>query len=584
MCGFTVIIKKNKSKKIDESLKRKILLSQKHRGPYNSRILEKKNMIFFHNRLSIIDLSQKASQPMTCKKTGNIIVFNGEIYNFKELKRNYLNNEMFETDSDTEVILKLYNLFKENIHKYLNGIFSFVIYDCEKNKLFLIRDRFGVKPLVYYEDKEFFVCSTEIRSINLLRGKVDLNFSNIREYLKFGLIHHNDRTFYTKIRTFKPSTFKIYDLNKEKIIHNEKYWELKKNRSFIQKNYEDFKAAYNTYFENSLKRNLTSDVPVALLLSSGADSTYLYKNLNKLGYDNMNSFSFGWENKKYDESLLTKKILNLNSKSHKILKIDFKNFFSDLSKAIKYNEGPIGGFGTLGIFKLMNLIRDYGYKVTLSGEGSDELNLGYFNLNLSFLIDNLKSNKKEFNKFCKVNKIKNDIKYLKKKFLSDNVYAPDGTELGERSKTKVSFNTDQLTRYYLFKIKLPKLLHWQDKCSAAFGIETRVPFLDHDLATFVYSNPNKFKIRNLVSKSHIRDNKNMNIPKKFVPTPQRETLKKMSASILEILDNGHLVKENLINFEKFKKDYGKYKKSNELGNSFFIWKLLNLELFMSNFK
>lgn len=118
----------------------------------------------------------------------------------------------------------------------------------------------------------------------------------------------------------------------------------------------------------------------------------------------------------------------------------------------------------------------------------------------------------------------------------------------------------------------------------SFWYRNKGPFLDHDLATFVYSNPNKFKIRNLVSKSHIRDNKNMNIPKKFVPTPQRETLKKMSASILEILDNGHLVKENLINFEKFKKDYGKYKKSNELGNSFFIWKLLNLELFMSNFK
>ena len=582
MCGFTVIIKKSKSKKIDESLKKKILLSQKHRGPDNSEILEKKNMIFFHNRLSIIDLSQKASQPMTCKKTGNIIVFNGEIYNFKEIKRNYLGNEKFETNSDTEVILKLYNRFKENIHKYLNGIFSFVIYDYKRNKLFLIRDRFGVKPLIYYEDKELFICSTEIRSINLVRDKVDLDFSIIREYLNYGLIHHSDKTFYSKIKTFKPSTFKIYDLDKKKIIHNEKYWELKKNKSFIQKNYEDFKAIHDIYFQNSLKRNLTSDVPVALLLSSGADSTYLYKNLNKLGYENMNSFSYGWENKKYDESLPTKKELNLNSKSHKILKIDFKDFFSDLSKAIEHNEGPIGGFGTLGVFKLMKLVKKNGYKVTLSGEGSDELNLGYFNQNLSFLIDNLKNNKEEFNRFCKINKIKNNIKFLKKTFLSDGIYAPDGTQLGESVNNEATLNTDQLTKNYLFKIKLPKLLHWQDRCSAAFGIETRVPFLDHDLATFIYSNPNKFKIRNLVSKSHIRDNKNMNVPKKFVPTPQREILKKMSTNILEILCDGYLVKQNLINFEKFKKNYLKYKRSNELGNSFFIWKLLNLELFIGN--
>lgn len=583
MCGFTVIIKKTKNKKIDETLKKKILLSQTHRGPDNSKILEKKNIIFFHNRLSIIDLSQKASQPMTCKKTGNIIVFNGEIYNFKELKQNYLRNEKFETSSDTEVILKLYNRFKENIHKYLNGIFSFVIYDNKRNKLFLIRDRFGVKPLIYFEDKELFVCSTETRSINLVRGKLALNFSIIKEYLNYGLIHHNEKTFYSKIKTLKPSTFKIYDLNKKEFIHNEKYWKLEKNKSLIQKNYEDFKDIHDIYFQNSLKKNLTSDVPIALLLSSGADSTYLYKNLKKLGYENMKSFSYGWENKKYDESLQTKKELNLNSKSHQILKIDFKDFFSDLSKAIEYNEGPIGGFGTLGVFKLMKLVKKSGYKVTLSGEGSDELNLGYFNQNLSFLIDNLRNNKEEFNRFCKINKIKNNVKFLKKTFLSNGIYAPDGTQLGESVNNKSSLNTDQLTTNYLFKIKLPKLLHWQDRCSGAFGIETRVPFLDHDLATFVYSNPNKYKIRNLVSKIHIKDDKNINVPKKFVPTPQREILKKMSSNILEILNEGNLVKQNLINFNKFKKNYIKYKKSNELGNSFFIWKLLNLELFLENY-
>ena len=258
MCGFTFIIKKIKNKKIDESLKKKILQSQTHRGPDNSKLLEKKNIIFFHNRLSIIDLSQKASQPMTCKKTGNIIVFNGEIYNFKELKQNYLRNEKFETSSDTEVILKLYNRFKENIHKYLNGIFSFVIYDNKRNKLFLIRDRFGVKPLLYFEDKELFVCSTETRSINLVRGKVDLNFSIIREYLNYGLIHHNEKTFYSKIKILKPSTFKVYDLNKKEFIHNEKYWKLEKNKSLIQKNYEDFKDVHDIYFHcGELVHNLS---------------------------------------------------------------------------------------------------------------------------------------------------------------------------------------------------------------------------------------------------------------------------------------------------------------------------------------
>ena len=582
MCGFTVIINKN-NKNLTNILKNKILNSQIHRGPDYSKIIERDNITFFHNRLSILDLSQKANQPMICKKTGNIIVFNGEIFNFIEIKKKYFKNYKFTTNSDTEVLLELFRRYGKEMNKFLNGIFSFVIFDNSNKKLYLVRDRFGVKPLCYFENEDFFICATEAKPINIINNKNNLNFRKIKEYLDFGLIHQDEHTLIKGIKKIKPATYLIYDLKKLKFIFSEKYWLLKKEKKLIQENAEDFKEAYKKEFKKALKRNLISDVPIALLLSSGADSNYIYSMLEEMNYQNLKSFSYGWKDLKYDESLITQKKLNLKKDSHEIVFIDEKDFFDDLKSSIKFNEGPIGGMGTLALYKLMKHIKKRKFKVTISGEGSDELNLGYFNQQLAYHISEKEKYPKYYHQFCKFNKISNNVKILKNTFLLDAIYAPDGSILGKKKVGKKTLTLDKITKNYINSSKLPKLLHWQDRCGGAFGIETRVPFLDHDLATFTYSNPDKYKIIGNSSKIHLKNLESANEKKKYVVTPQREILKKQHKIILDIIENGHLVKHDLINYKFFKDEYISYVKKKDLGNSFFVWKILNLELFIGNY-
>ena len=254
-----------------------------------------------------------------------------------------------------------------------------------------------------------------------------------------------------------------------------------------------------------------------------------------------------------------------------------------MKSAIKFNEGPLGGLGTLALFKLMKYINKKKFKVTISGEGSDELNLGYFNQQLAYHVAKKKFNQKNFNNFCKFNKIPNNTDFLKKTFLLNAAYAPDGTILSKVKLHKEILSLDKITKKYINAIKLPKLLHWQDRCGGAFGIETRVPFLDHELATFTYSNPDKFKIEGNISKIHLKNFEFAKESKKYVVTPQREILKKQYKVILDIINNGFLVKNNLINYNDFKKEYYSYVKQKNLGNSFFVWKVLNLELFMGKY-
>ena len=581
MCGFTILVNKNK-RNISDNLKKKILIAQNHRGPDFSKIVKKENIIFFHNRLSILDLSKKANQPMICKKTGNIIVFNGEIFNFNEIKKLYFKNHKFNTNSDTEVLLELFKRFGKGMMKFINGIFSFVIFDNLRKELFLVRDRFGVKPLCFYEDNNFFICSTEVKPINILNKK-DFNQNKIKEYLNYGLIHQDNETFFKGINKLNPASFCLYSLKKFKLINYEKYWNLKKDKNLVQKNSKEFKDAYKYYFQLALKRNLVSDVPIALLLSSGADSSYIHRNLTEMNFKNIKSFSFGWKDPKYDESFETKKLLGLKKNSHETLFVNEKNIFDDLKSAIEFNEGPLGGLGTLALFKLMKCINKKKYKVTISGEGSDELNLGYFNQQLAYHVSKKKINQKDFNNFCKFNKIPNNIDFLKKTFLLNAAYAPDGTILSKDKSYKQILSLDKITKKYINSIKLPKLLHWQDRCGGAFGIETRVPFLDHELATFTYSNPDKFKIEGNFSKIHLKNFELRKESKKYVVTPQREILKKQYKIILDIINNGYLVKNDLIKYNEFKKEYYSYVKQKNLGNSFFVWKVLNLELFMGNY-
>lgn len=584
MCGFTLLYKKTKAKlSIAEINKLKSL--QIHRGPDTKSYKIKDNLYFFHNRLKIIDLSNNSNQPLISFSTGNIILFNGEIYNYNEIKKLYLNNEKFRTNSDTEVILKLYEKYGIKYFDKLNGIFSFVIYDKKKGNIISCRDRFGIKPLYIFDNNDHLIFSTEIRPIKYLNS-LDINEKVILSYLNTGELCNSKKTFFENVYHHDTSTVNIYSINLKKKIKSFKYWKLKKDKDLYCNTREEFLENYNYFFKKSLKLNLISDRPIGLALSSGIDSSYILEQLQNENLNNYMTYTFGWKNKKYDEINLTRNNKNINRKLFRSLRIKFDEFFENLNEAIYFHESPIGGFGTYALYMLFKMVKKDGIKVMLTGEGSDEFNLGYLPHHAAFLnqIKNRSEQKKELSIFNKIYNKKLNLREIRNNFLNHNVTAPDGTSLGANISKK-NYSLDSMIKQYAFKTKLPKLLHFLDRCGGAHGIESRVPFLDHELVNFTYNNPPHYKIFNGQVKSNLSDQSKKNkINKKLlVATPQREFVKDNYKEILNFIHDGELIKRELIDIKKFKFEFKNYVKSKKLGNSFFVWKYLNMEFFLRKF-
>lgn len=594
MCGFIGFTEKKDIKKYKNILY--------HRGPDNISFFINDNISLLHNRLSIIDISDKANQPFV-SETGNVIVFNGEIYNYKEIKKKF--NLDCKTFSDTEVIIKLYEKIGLDFVNYLNGIFSFVIYDKQKRKVFLFRDRFGIKPLFYKFTKNSLSFASEAKA--LLSDNIEYNEQTLYDYLEFGLLTHNENTFFTNIYSLKAAHFMEYDLFSKKFEIN-RYWDIELKEFYLNEN-EILEKTYEL-LNDSMKLNLVSDVEVAISLSSGTDSTLLTK-LAQNYQQKFKAFTFGFEEKEYDEVRRVKENFDLSNLELYPVYLKKQEMLKELKESIYYFETPLGGLGTLSAYNMMKEVKKHDIKVILAGEGSDEIFGGYQYYYPAFFSDlkdenqikqelefytkkhnkNIKFNSKEYQEFLKLIRL-------------NKVLAPDGTtsihsHIGkglENFKHNIDFkinkfksNLSNLMYQDMFIKKLPKLLHFQDRASMANSVEARVPFLDYRLVEFLYSLPSEYKIRNGETKYLLKqilkeklNYKEKRKTKHYVATPQREWIKdkKIKNEILEIVRYSKLNKLEYINFNKFVKDYEKYANSSELGNSFFVWKIINLVYLM----
>lgn len=572
MCGYTYYINLSSNKKFNQNDVNKILKLQTHRGPDFAKYLNIGKNHFFHNRLKVIDLSDRANQPMI-DDNGNLIIFNGEIYNYKELiKKHKLKN--LKTSSDTEVLLALYKKNGDNFVKDLNGIFTFLIYNQKLQQIYIARDRFGVKPLFYYHKNNIIIFSTEIKPIlNLVKG-VEINFNEVANYISSGKYFHKKETFFKDIKIFPASFFKVINLKKNKVIKLKKYWELKKIKKLICKNYDHFYQKFLDKFKRALKYNFVSDVNISLMLSSGNDSIFIHEFIKNKTTKNLNCFTYGWKEKKYDEIERLKNI-NLKIKKHYKILIKTSEIFQNLKNLVYKFEGPIGGFGTIAQYDLFKRIKKNKIKVAFSGEGADEFLLGYSN----------------FNAFLSKDKNQN------KKFQNDKIYSPDGYELNDedlinkklmkKNKNKSLKNLDQIIQNYIFHVKLPKLLLFYDKASSLNGVEGRVPMLDFKLAEFLYSNSFHYRLGKKPIKDYLKNQKlNFYSNKLNVNTPQREFFKNkfITKKILGIVKKGELAKKKILNFKNFKGKYNLYNQEKEISNSFFIWKVLNAEYFLQSYK
>ena len=303
MCGFFCAISAND---IDLELSTESLNLITHRGPDSQKYFlnDKQNIFLGFNRLSILDLSSKADQPMIDKKTKRIIVFNGEIYNHFKI-RNFLKTKsyIFETKSDTEVVLNAYDYWKDDFPNHIEGMFSIVIYDPNISKIFFIRDRAGEKPLYYFGSEQHFYLSSEIKPIHNYSKNKKISKDSINNYFEKGYVP-KDKSMFKGINKLKAGYKAELDINSFDLKIS-RYWNLDKDITKLQviKNDTNYYVdKFEKLLTESVKNQLIADVPIGLMLSGGVDSSLIVATASKY-FDNLNTFTVTFPQiKKYDES------------------------------------------------------------------------------------------------------------------------------------------------------------------------------------------------------------------------------------------------------------------------------------------
>ena len=466
-----------------------------HRGPDDEGVFVDNFVSLGHKRLSILDLSERGKQPMT--KLNYTITFNGEIYNFNEIKKE-LCEYNFETTSDTEVIIYAYDKWKYECLKKFNGMFSFCIYDHENKELFIARDRFGIKPLYYISEDNIIFCS-EIKGL--------LHFLDTKEIDKEGLLQFfnfrftlGETTLLKNIKKFLPGYYMVYSLPENKVKKYCKYYSLKKQEQ-ENKPFHFYSTKLIELTEEAVKRRMVADVPVACFLSGGIDSSIIATIAKKYN-ENLNTFSIGFDTT--NELPYAKMVSDHIHSNHFEFKIDKSNVLDYLQDMVWHMDEPIGDPGFLPIFVLSKEASKYN-KVVLSGDGADEILCGYDRYKFLFYGGLLKhliffDSKNDILKRLKKMRNKDDYESFFEiiRLFDDSELERLGLTNYNANKFWKNYFDNNVSNAQLFDIEtlLPNdFLMKSDKMSSAFGLEQRVPFLDYELVEFAFSIPFRYKLK-----------------------------------------------------------------------------------------
>ena len=560
MCGIACVVN-NVGENV--SILNKMLDKQAHRGPDSKKTLFFKNIGLGHNRLSIIDLGEKSDQPMVSFCNNYSIIFNGEIYNYVELK-SLIKNYRFKTKSDTEVLLALYIEHKHKMMNLIYGMFSFIIYDKKRNLLFGARDRFGVKPFFYAKHKESFFFASEIKSIFESGIEKRKNMNVWSNYLVNGTYGNQKETFWHNIFQVKAGHYFYFDFQKMKINEYPFYDFVGNIKEQKEESISNVKDKYLSLLKDSIYLRFRSDVPVGVCLSGGLDSSILLGLTNNFLEKNkrIHAFTFYSNDNRYDEIDWVEKVLNKSKNPlHKVL-FDINHFDDLFNEVSYYQDEPFGGFPTMAYSNIFKEAHKNGFKVLLDGQGMDEAWAGY-----------------DYYQNDSSNKVQGvSGQYLKKDVLNEEFI---GLSLEENYPEP--FRNPLLNKQFrdLFFTKLPRALRFNDRISMMHSVELREPFLDHRLVEYAFSLPKHYKIKNNTGKFLLRhiaktlfQEKIINSPKRTLQTPQREWLAR------ELKEWSY---EKIIQFSKFDfvkknkviEEWEKYQKGNKQ-NSFYLWHYINL--------
>lgn len=547
MCGIAGIIGVVNKASGEASLIKMLNVIQ-HRGPDSNGLWATDGFAFGMQRLSIIDLVG-GDQPIWTN-CGVGIVFNGEVYNFRVL-RELLKKEgvTFETHSDTEVILQLY--LKKGIKAIhdLEGMFAICIYDPRIEKVYLIRDRLGVKPLYYYHnlDSSNLMFGSEIKSIKALSQNFEVNDQAVWHYLTLRYVPAPE-TIWNNIHKLEPGHYLEYDL-KHKKFTIEKYWSVDFRSEKIQKNRNYEKEFESIFLEAVEKRLLASDVPVGILLSGGLDSSCVVAAAVEVGHKNFHTFSIGFEDGgEFSELDYARKVAEHVGSTHHEIIISQKQFIDFIDDFVWHSDEPIADLAAIPLYYVSKLASKH-VKVVLSGEGADEILAGYNLDQLANKLHYLKLANYLPKKLLKLLPL-NSARILELAGYSDfleysathmtNVFTEEEklnlctfkpllttkAYIQDLHKISSSFEPiDRLQQAYCQSWLVEDLLMKADKMSMATSLELRVPFLDHKLVDWASRLPLAWKIgsrmHGFTTKRILRAFAEKRIPAEIIKRPKQ---------------------------------------------------------------
>ncbi|MVO07706.1 asparagine synthase (glutamine-hydrolyzing) [Flavobacterium sp. TP390] len=560
MCGIAGIIGSNSNgiQQLESMLK-----SQAHRGPDATHIWNDGNVYLGHNRLSIIDLSSEADQPMVSSNGRYIIVFNGEIYNYLELKQQLL-SYTFKTSSDTEVLLALFQQKGKDMLHDLNGMFAFVIYDKLKGEIFAARDRFGVKPFYYSFIGENLVFASEIKTLFTAGVEKVKNKKVWANYLSFGTYGLPNETFWEKVNQLPGGHYFEYSLGDEKIQPVRWYDFVGNVLKMPQLAEEELKRNYLQLLQDSIRLRFRADVAVGFNISGGLDSSVLLALVNNEFPNNnaIEAFTFYTNDYRYDELHWVELMLEKTKKPLNKCLLQVADVPQLIKKIATFQDEPFGGFPTLAYSQIFATAREKKVVVLLDGQGMDEAWAGYdyYQTKTGYTIQGTKTSP------------------VRPEVLTEEYQAYASKEVYE-----TPFDNDLQNLQYrdLFYTKIPRALRFNDRISMMHGTELREPFLDYRLVELAFSQKEAVKIKEGQGKWLLRElmkdllgNEVALAPKRPLQTPQREW---MASDLLEYITSKI---ENFSNSDLVKKDkvlslWHEYQNGNQ-ENSFYIWQWINL--------
>jgi len=529
---------------IDKNLLNSMLNSIRHRGPDDKGVFFDKNVSLGHVRLSILDLSLKAHQPMEFDNL--VLIYNGEIYNYKELKEELKKyGYVFNSNSDSEVVLKSFHKWgKSCVHKF-RGMFAFAIYEKLENRLILCRDRVGVKPLYYYFDGKNFLFSSEIRAIRKYK-KLDINRIALAQFFEYGYISEEYGIF-ENVKKLLPGYFLEFDL-KTKEIKLKNYWKIEDYFHILQKSEEEVIEELEAILVEGISYRMVSDVDIGVFLSGGVDSSLVSAILQKK-FGNIKTFTIGFKEEKYNEANYAKEVSQYLHSDHTEYILDVNEAKEVLlNKFVDIYDEPFGDSSGIPTYLVSKIAKENGVKVVLSADGGDELFCGYerywYSYNLGKVFSNLPLKNQllyllnNFEKFLfkipikniehKLGFLKNLLKEHDWQFIYETIiknYREDIKKLGLKSiklnkdyfKFGEKFHIIQAMMLWDFYNYLPNdILVKVDRATMFNSIEGREPLLDNKIVEYSVSIPFDLKYKNKESKYILKKILEKYLPKHLV--------------------------------------------------------------------